>query len=110
MTLEATFVLPLAAALTIGILHAGIAQHEQALVEFRTEYRSVLRSFGHQGIYSEEIQDADGSVPWSRSVAVDPVRILETIGWVRDTGRTMKEYIPLLETGGREEVKENGHE
>jgi hypothetical protein len=96
LTLEATIVIPIAVVLTVGVLHAGIRMYDRSSMDIRTEYRSLLRSSGHHGMFSVDMENGTERIPWSKSIAIDPVRIRETVGWIRDTGRLLEDHIPFL--------------
>lgn len=100
LTLEATIVLPLTAAITLGILSAGIHLAGQVCDDIHTEYRSILEATENGEIFeTKTFIDARENI-WSRSVSVNPVKIKQTIGFMMDTYGYLEEYIPFISSIG----------
>ncbi|MHB1452549.1 MAG: hypothetical protein ACYCYM_01145 [Saccharofermentanales bacterium] len=100
LTLEATIVLPLTAAITLGILSAGIYLAGQVRTDIQAECRSILESSENREIFEAKILINAKENIWSKSISVNPVKMKQTIGFMMDTYGYLDEYIPFIRNIG----------
>lgn len=96
LTLEATIVLPLTAAITLGIISAGIHLTDRVCDDIHAEYRSILEMTENGEIFETKTFIDNRENIWCRSVSVNPVKIKQTIGFLLDTYGYLEEYIPFI--------------
>ncbi|MHB8963751.1 MAG: hypothetical protein ACYC5K_11425 [Saccharofermentanales bacterium] len=108
LTIEATIVLPLTAAITLGIISSGITISRNACTDIHHEYLSLLGSADNSEMFEAKIVAEPEADIWSKSISVNPVRIKQTIGLMMDTYGYLEDFFPFISRlGGGHEADED---
>jgi hypothetical protein len=98
-TLEATLVIPITMAVTIGLLSASIYLYGRIERDAGVEADSFLYAMEHQEMWSCEVKesaskDFNGTF-WSKRIAVNPIKEKNLLMYIYDTVREIKEILPI---------------
>ena len=94
LTLEATLVIPLTMALTIGMISASIRLYDNI------EKDSTMESFSfHYALDTKDIWSCrtnEKKTTWSKMIAVNPVREKNALSLAADIIDEIKDFIPIF--------------
>ncbi len=95
-TLEAVIVVPVTAAMTIGIINITTNFYKRIEVDSSLESEMVYYTMKNHEIWSTKVEENIYGESWSKSTAVNPVKIKNTIELVIDTTNLIGDEIPVL--------------
>lgn len=100
-TLEATLVIPITMAITIGLLSASIHLYGRIKKDAGVEAHSFLYAMEHHEIWSCEVEETGntylGEISWSKRISVNPIKEKNLMIYIFDTVREIKEILPVFD-------------
>lgn len=100
LTLEATLVIPVTMAITIGVLSASIRLYDRIAVDAGMESGSFLYSMDNKEIWSCKVNDVSSygskGPSWSKMISVNPVREKSLLNYILDTISEIKDIAPIF--------------
>lgn len=106
-TLEAVIVIPVTAAITLGIINTTTHFYKQIEIDSALESVTTYYSVQNREIWSTKVEDSRSGDTWSKSTAVNPVKIKQTIELVIDTTSLIGDDIPILKDIKEAFINEN---
>jgi hypothetical protein len=95
-TLEAIIIIPLTMTITIGILNSTAQLYKRIETDSVSESKSVYYTMQNREIWSTKESVSNKGYSWSKSTAVNPVKIKQTVELIIDTTKLIGDSIPLL--------------
>ncbi len=95
-TLEATLVIPLSLAITIGVISESVKLYDKIQIDARMESNSVYYPLKNKELWSCRILDKNGNSEWTEMIAVNPVKEKMIIDFTIDTCSNIKDLIPVF--------------
>lgn len=95
-TLEAVIVVPLTAAITLGIINTTAHFYKQIEMDSALESEMIYYTVQNHEIWSTKVEESGNASSWSKSTAVNPVKIKQTVELVIDTTSIIGDEIPVL--------------